>query len=58
MAQSVLEDLALGTKINESLALLPSNVREALNFFKVPEAMTNIITAGVTRLVMRLTPGL
>jgi len=56
VAQNILNDLQVTSKIVSALNLLPQQVRETLNFFKIPECLTNVITAYVTRFVMRFIP--
>ena len=58
IAKSILEDLGIISALAAAFATLPPQVTEALTFFNVFAALANILTAGMTRFVMRMVPGL
>lgn len=57
IAQNILTDLSLSQRITDTLTALPQDVRNVMNFLRVPEAITNLLTAYVTRFVLRFMPG-
>lgn len=58
VAQGVLTGLDMSGRINTALGALPSSVSSALSFFGVPSCISMLLSAGVTRLVLRFVPGL
>lgn len=58
VAQTVLSALNVSQQIAAAFNGLPGNVSQAAQFFRVPEAINLLLTAGVTRLVMSLIPGI
>lgn len=58
IAQGVLTSLNVSQHIAAGMSSLSSEVVAAINFFRVPEAINILLTAGVTRMVMSLIPGL
>lgn len=57
VAKDILSDLQVSQRIMEYLGMLPAPVREAISFFRGPECIANLLTAHVTRFVMRFIPG-
>lgn len=53
VAKDILSDLQVTQGITETLSLLPQQVRDGINFFRVPECITNVLTAYTTRYVLR-----
>ncbi len=58
VGSSVIANLNLMSQVNSAMGLLPAQVSSGINFFRVPEAINMLLTAGATRLVMNLVPGL
>lgn len=54
VAQSVLDQLTIGTQIEAIWAATDSAVLSWLSYFKVPQALNMILTAGTTKFVMRM----
>lgn len=57
-AQTVLSTLNVSQQIASAFSGLPAQVSQGAQFFRVPEAINLLLTAGVTRLVMSLIPGI
>ncbi|HEY0975566.1 MAG TPA: DUF2523 family protein [Solimonas sp.] len=57
VAKSILTDLGVFTAIATAIGGLPPDLSNALRFFKVIEAITMMLTAGMTKLVLRFLPG-
>lgn len=57
VAKSILTDLGVFAAIASAVTGLPAEIRGALNFFKVFEAVSMILTAGMTKFVLRFIPG-
>ncbi|MEN9481583.1 MAG: hypothetical protein RLZZ298_2978 [Pseudomonadota bacterium] len=56
IAKNVLTALHLSTQLQTSMSSLPPSVASGIAFFRVPEAINMIMSAGVTRLVLRYMP--
>lgn len=56
IGKGVLEDLQVSQRITSGLTALPVELRNVMNFLRVPEAITNLLTAYTTRFVLRLMP--
>jgi len=54
VAGVILEDLALGSKLNAAISFLPNDVQAALTQLKILDAIELIIQAYVTRFTMEL----
>ena len=54
VAQSVLDQLSIGSQIEAIWAATDSVVLSWLSFFKIPQALNMIMTAGTTKFVMRM----
>lgn len=57
VAKSILTDLGVFAAIASAVTGLPAEIRGALNFFRVFEAVSMILTAGMTKFVLRFIPG-
>lgn len=57
VGQNVLSGLNINAQISAAFGGLPPPVAQAAQFFRVPEAINLLLSAGVTRLVMSLIPG-
>lgn len=57
IAKGILNDLSISQRITDALTALPQDFRNVMNFLRVPEAITNLLTAYVTRFVLRFMPG-
>lgn len=58
VASTVLSTLNISHQIATAMSGLPSQVSQGAQFFRVPEAINLLLTAGVTRLVISLIPGI
>lgn len=58
IAQGVLTAYNVQAHLDNAWSLLPAEIANGLAFFRVPEAINNILTALTTKFVMRLIPGL
>lgn len=58
VAQGVLTSLNASQHIASGMAMLSPEVSAGINFFRVPEALNLLLTAGMTRFVMNMIPGL
>ena len=56
IAKNVLQALHLSTQLQGAFSALPASVSSGLAFFWVPEAVNMMLSAGVTRLVLRYLP--
>lgn len=54
IAQSVLDQLTISVQIESIWAATDSVVLSWLSFFKIPQALNMILTAGTTKFVMRM----
>lgn len=57
VAKSVLTDLGVFAAIASAISGMSPEVRSALNFFQVFQAVSIILTAGMTKFVLRFIPG-
>ncbi|WP_353188960.1 DUF2523 family protein [Pseudomonas sp.] len=57
VAKSVLTDLGVFAGIASAISGMPAEIRAALNFFQVFQAISIILTAGMTKFVLRFIPG-
>lgn len=58
IAQGVIGSLGISQAVAAAWGGLPSDVASTAAFFRLPEAFNIMLTAGMTRLVMSLIPGL
>lgn len=58
IAKGVIQALGLNTYLQNAWAAIPAESMAGLQFFRVPESVNLLLTAGMTRLVMKFTPGL
>lgn len=58
IAQSILNDLNISTYLNAAWSEFPPHVLGYLTFFNIPEALNIVISAHVTKFVLRFIPGL
>ncbi|MBS1157774.1 MAG: hypothetical protein H6R15_193 [Proteobacteria bacterium] len=56
IAKGVMQTIGANTALHNAWGMLPSDVAAAANFFKVPDSINLLITAGVTRLVLSFLP--
>jgi hypothetical protein len=54
VAQSVLDQLTIGDQIEQLWAQTDSYVLSWLSYFKIPQALNMILTAGTTKFIMRM----
>ena len=57
IAKAIIQDLGISQALQSAWGSLDSTVVQAATFFKIPEAVNNIITALVTRIAFRFIPG-
>ncbi|WP_417584874.1 DUF2523 family protein [Nitrincola sp.] len=57
IAQSILNDLNLSSHLNSAFSSLGSDVLGYLTFFNIPEALNTVISAYVTKFVLKFIPG-
>lgn len=55
-AQGFITALDLSSHVADGFALLPADVSSALSFFRVPEAVNLLMTAGATRFALSFIP--
>lgn len=53
VAQAVLDNLTIGQQVEQIWQQTDSYVLSWLNYFKIPDALNMILTAGTTKFVMR-----
>jgi hypothetical protein len=58
IAELTLTNLNVFSTIQSAWATVPAEVYGGLSFFKVPQALNMLLTAGATRFVFRLIPGI
>lgn len=58
IAKTIVTDLGISDAIAQGFSHLDSDVLNAVTFFKIPDAVNQIVTAWVTRFAMRFIPGL
>lgn len=58
IGQSVLSAFNVAGKVASAFAGLPGDVSAGINFFRIPEAINILLSAGATRFVMNMVPGL
>lgn len=56
VATSIIEQLGVSQLLNEAWGRLDSKIIAALNYFRVPDAINLIVSAGVTRYVLNVVP--
>jgi len=54
VAQAVLDQLTIGQQIETLWAQTDSYVLSWLSYFKIPQALNMVMTAGTTKLIMRM----
>jgi len=54
VAQAVLDQLSIGAQVEALWAATDSVLLSWLSFFKIPQALNMIMTAGTTKFVMRM----
>lgn len=57
VARSILTDLGVFAAIASAVTAIPGEILSALNFFRVFEAISMMLTAGMTKFVLRFMPG-
>jgi len=58
IAKQIMTDLSISERLNAAFEVLPSDLLSTIFFFRVPEALNLIISAFITRFVLRFIPGL
>lgn len=58
IAQSILNDLNISNYLNSAYSALGSDVLGYLSFFNIPEAINILISAQVTKFVLKFIPGI
>lgn len=58
IAGNILQALNINAQINAAFGGLPPQVISGMQFFKIPEGLNLLITAGMTRFVLGFIPGL
>lgn len=58
IGQSLLQAFNVSGQIAGAFGALNSNISSALFFFRVPESVSILLSAGATRFVMNMVPGL
>lgn len=56
IASAYIQDLALSPEIQTAWSALPSDSREVLTFFRIPECLNNLLAFGATKFAMRFIP--
>lgn len=56
IAQEIIEGLSFSDFLNSSLDALPLATKQALVFFKIPEALNMLASALATRIVLKFMP--
>jgi hypothetical protein len=54
VAQAVLDNLSIGDQVEQLWQQTDSYVLSWLNYFKIPQALNMILTAGTSKFVMRM----
>lgn len=55
VAQQVLVDLDFTSQIDSAISSVPSEARSLIYYLQLPEAVNMIISAGVTKWILRIT---
>lgn len=58
IGSSIIQNLNLSSHINSAFSGLPAQAMSAVSFFRFPEAVNMLLTAGATRFVLNFIPGL
>ena len=58
IAQNVIQDLHISEQLNNSWSFLPASYKNSLTFFRIPEVLLNLISAYITKFVLKFIPGL
>lgn len=58
VAKGVVSNLGIASAITGAWSALPADVAASARFFRIPEALNLLLTAGVTRFVMTFIPGI
>lgn len=56
VASAIIVNTGINNVINTAFSFLPAQTRETLNFFRVLEAITLLITSLISKYVMRFIP--
>ncbi len=54
--RQIFDEFDFTAQVQGAYSLIPSDVRDTLNFFGIPEALTIILSAVPTRMAMRFIP--
>lgn len=54
VANQFVDDLRIGQTISNALSGLPLEIAQAANYFRVPEAVNNILSGLTTRYILKL----
>lgn len=58
IAKGIIEDLGVAAQLTQAWSQVPPEALSVLKFFRIPEAVSVMLNAAVTRMVINFIPGL